>query len=579
MPTLLRFTRRYMLPYLPSYAAGTLALIATSWLSVTVPFEVAAGVDAITAGAPGEVIQAHAWRIAAMGVAIIVIRTLSRVLYFTPGRQIEADLKRDLFAIILRHQPVTLRGYAAGDLFSRLTNDINMVRVYAGFGTLTVANVVVAIVMAGGQMLRTAPDLAVWLLVPVAVAFAAVQLLVRRLFVLIRRMQVEVAAISEEVLASIRGMATIQAFVAEDAFQARFDGRNEAYQGTSIQRSQLRALLGPTLTLSTSINLFLLLAVGGPMAVEGHITVGELVAFATLANYLTSPLRQSSFLISVVQQARAAMERIEVLLDTPPVRPELPSPATPPAAAPAISIRGLTWAYPGSDQPALIDVDLDLPAGATLGVFGTTGAGKTTLLRLLTRLDNPPPGTIFIDGTDLLQLDLDAWRRVASFASQRPFLFSETLGDNLGLGDPARVPRAVRLGALGPDLERLPEGLGTLVGESGVRLSGGQRQRAALARALVRPHTVTLLDDVLSAVDHGTEHELIDRLEELRAEERTTTVLVSHRVSALQRCDQVIVLHDGRVIDRGTPAELLARDGPIRDAWLAQQAAETGGAP
>ncbi|HMV67813.1 MAG TPA: ABC transporter transmembrane domain-containing protein, partial [Myxococcota bacterium] len=411
MSTLLRFTRRYMLRYLPSYAAGTLALMATSWLSVTVPFEVAAGVDAITAGAPPAEVQTHALRIAAMGAAIIVIRTLSRVLYFTPGRRVEADVKHDLFLAIVRHQPATLRAHPTGDLFSRLSNDINMVRVYAGFGTLTIANVVIAVVMAGGQMLRMAPDLAVWLLVPIAVAFATVQLLVRRLFVLMRRAQVEIAAISDDVLASIRGMATIQVFVAEPAFQARFDARNEAFQRTSVERSIVRAGLGPTLSLSTSINLFLLLAVGGPMVTRGQLTVGELVAFATLANYLTGPLRQSSFLISVAQQAQAALERVDVLLDAPPVRPDLPAPVAPPPGPPALQIRGLTWSYPGAEHPALVDVDVDVPAGGTLGVFGTTGAGKSTLLRLLARLDNPPPGAICDDGVDILRVDLDAWRR------------------------------------------------------------------------------------------------------------------------------------------------------------------------
>jgi ATP-binding cassette subfamily B multidrug efflux pump len=574
MGAFVRFCRRYMLPHWPSWLGGTVALAATSWLSVSVPMEVARGVDAIARHADPGIIQQSALRTAAMGLAIILIRTLSRVLYFTPGRHVEAAIKRDLYSAILRHQPSTLRTYTTGDLFSRLSNDVNMIRVGAGFGTLTIANVVVSIIFAGGQMARTAPSLAAWLLLPVGLAFLIVQLLIRRLFVLIKRMQAEAGAISEELLQTIQAMPTIQGFAVEDVFQRRFDDRNLAYQATNVERAQIRAALAPTLTLSASVSLFFLLWIGGPMAARGEMTVGELVAFAALVNLIMSPLRQSSFLVSVVQQARAGLERIDLLLYAEPDRPDLPNPVAVPDRAPHIRVEHLTWSYPGADKPALHDINLDLPAGATIGLFGATGSGKSTLLRLLARLDNPPPDTILVDGVDVRRLDLDGWRRLTATVSQRPFLFSEPLRENLTLGAPDRLEQALTLGSLRTDLLRMPDGPDTLVGESGVRLSGGQRQRTALARALVRPHHVALLDDVLSAVDHATEREILGHL---RAKgTAATTVMVAHRPSALNHCDRVYVLEGGRVVDQGTPAELLERPGAFQEAWHATTRQDDG---
>jgi ATP-binding cassette subfamily B protein len=283
-------------------------------------------------------------------------------------------------------------------------------------------------------------------------------------------------------------------------------------------------------------------------------------------------------LVSVMQQCQASWERIDGVLAAPPLRPDLPSPAPAPTAAPGIVARHLTFTWPGASQPALSDVSFTLQPGATLGVFGATGSGKSTLLRLLARLEDPPPGALLIDGVCVRTLDLDAWRRALSLVPQRPFLFSESLADNLLLGDdaPGRLDRALALGALAPDVARLPEGTATVVGESGVRLSGGQRQRAALARGLLRPHLVVLLDDVLSAVDHATEAELIERLREEAAGGRVTTVLVSHRVSALLHTDHVIVLDQGRVVDQGAPHALLQRPGPLQDAWRQQRPEEVG---
>jgi ATP-binding cassette subfamily B multidrug efflux pump len=244
---------------------------------------------------------------------------------------------------------------------------------------------------------------------------------------------------------------------------------------------------------------------------------------------------------------------------------------------PALSLRGLSFAYPGSDdRPVLQDVSVELPAGAMIGLFGRTGSGKSTLLSLIARLFNPPRGTLFVDGRDILDLDLESWRRCIAMAPQRPFLFSDTIATNIALSgspDEEAVAESVRLAAMDGDVRNLPDGLETTVGERGIMLSGGQRQRVALARGLHRQADLLILDDVLSAVDHTTESRLIATLAEFAHRPQAPTVMIaSHRLSALRRTDLVLVLDQGRLVDQGTHAELIERPGLYRDTWHAQKA-------
>ncbi len=576
MTIVLRFARRYMTPYWLWFVGGTLCLLGTNWLSVTIPMVLAEAIDALREGGDAtRIVGRNALIIAGMGALIIVVRTASRVLFFTPGRLIEATVKEDLFARLLRQQPSFLQRWPTGDLLSRASSDVNYLRLIAGFGALTAINMVAAVAFTLVQMVRISPMLTLWMLAPIAVGLAFTQLFIRRMFSLVHKMQDELAALSDHVLSTYQGVATVHSFVAERAFLQRFDAQNEAYNQTSKRRAEMRAAIAPTLGLAASVNVFLLLFVGGPMAIRGTISVGELVAFTTLVAFLTGPLRGVSFLLSVVKQGQAALERIEAVMAPEPERPDLPTPLPAPEDPPTISLRGLSFSYPDApDAEVLHDVSIDIPAGTTLGLLGATGSGKSTLLRCVARLFNPPPGTVLVDGVDLRDIDLDDWRRRLAFVPQRAFLFSESLRDNVLLGAPddGRLERVLGLAAMDVDVAALPNGADTLVGESGVMLSGGQRQRAALARGLVRQHVVLVLDDVLSAVDHETEHQLIAALRD--AGVTPTTLLVSHRISALQHAEQIAVLDAGRLVQRGTHAELVAVPGLYRDTWERQREGE-----
>jgi ATP-binding cassette subfamily B protein len=575
-----RLFRHYAWPHRWSYAAGFLFLALTNWLTVEIPVRIGAAIDTLDADPAPHVIA-----IGLMGAAIIVVRTLSRVLIFNPGRDVEYALRRDLFGRLMRLQPSFYAGRRTGDIVSRASDDMTFARVLVGFGVMQAVNVTLALGMTGWKMLSLSWRLTLATVVPIVVGVLVVRVAIRAVFRLHQEAQQELGAVSDHVLDSFQGIATIQGFVAEPRFIDRFSGRIDTLFGTRMKQALLSSFAFPALSLAGNIAVFVVLFVGGPMAIEGELSVGDVAAFVTLLGILLPPLRSMGWMLSVLSRGRASVERIFELLEAPLDRPEGDTPAPlPPAGGPAFTVQGLSFAYPDApEEPVLRDVSFSVPAGAVVGVFGRTGSGKSTLIRLLARLFTPPRGSVLVgegeDRVDLVALDLDAWRGRLAVAPQRPFLFSDSIRDNVGLDDapPAeRIERAVSQAALTPDLAALSEGLETVVGERGIMLSGGQRQRVALARALYREQAdVVLLDDVLSAVDHETERALVDALSAVRgAAGRPTTFIVSHRLSAIRHADSILVLDEGRLVDQGSHEELQRRPGPYREAWIAQQPAE-----
>ncbi len=563
------FTRRYAAKYAHWYAAGFFALIATSWVATTIPLLVADAIDALATPQANEVPWKAVW-IALLGVFVILVRTASRVLFFTPGRLIEAELRADLFSRMLMQQPAFLRNYPPGDLISRATSDIGNLRLLAGFGILQFINTALTVGFVGVQMVRISPFLAALTSVPIVIAFLINHSFIRTLFVLIQRMQTETAAISDHVLSSYQGLATVQSFNANGAFLEEFDRKNLAYQASSVHRSGIRAIIGPILGLAASLSIIVLLWQGAPLAAQGKFSAGQFVAYLSLLGMLISPLRATSFLLSVAKQAQVGLQRLSEVMTPEPDRPDLPAPEPAPKSAPKLELRGISFAYPDAPEVEVLhDIHVAVEPGQTLGIIGPTGSGKSTLLRCIARLYNTPPGSIWVDNVDLRRIDLSEWRRQVSVVPQRTFLFSESLKENILLGAPddGRLEKMLALTTLDVDVQSLPDGVESPVGESGIMLSGGQRQRAAIARGLLKPHHVLLLDDVLSAVDHATEASLIATLRQ----QRPTTLIVAHRISAIQHAHRILVLEGGRVVDSGTHEELCSRPGFYQDTWHHQQ--------
>ncbi len=569
----LRFTRDFLGPLWPWYLAGAVAVLLTNLLSVRIPIELGHGLDALRAG-NADGVGSAAWHIAALGLLVIVVRSLSRVAFFTPGREAEFNVREAMFQKLLILQPDFYRSNTTGDLMSRATVDVTQARVVAGFATLQVINVLGAIGLGVTQMWWLSPTLTFAALIPVALGFLGVQFGLGRMMTLQRQAQANLGAFADHFLGTIQGVATVQAFCVEGPFVERLAERAGQVRATNLELARMRAVLFPLFTLGSGVSVFVLIWVGGPIALSGALSPGQLAAFLGMLGLMVGPLMALGFVVSVIQRGEASLERIYSVLDAPERRPERESGTQPlprPGRGPSIELRGLSFGYtPG--QLVLLDLNVTVPAGATIGIFGRTGSGKSTLLRVLARLEDPPPGTVWIDGVDVRTLDLDAWRQRFVLVPQTPFLFGETIAENVGFGaDKAEVERAVAAAALGPDLAAQPLGLQTVVGERGIVLSGGQRQRVALARGLLRPAELVMLDDVMSAVDHRTEQELIHTLRTASDSYASTRFMVSHRMSVLQQCDVVWVFEGGRLTAAGSHAELLNLPGLYHDAWVAQQ--------
>jgi ATP-binding cassette subfamily B protein len=581
----------YAWPHRVSFAAGFGMLAATNWLTVEIPVRVGNAIDLYAGGAdPVPTILL----VGMMGLAVILVRTLSRVWIFNPGRSAEYALRKDLFAHLMALRPQFYAGRSTGDIISRASSDITYARVLTGFGLMQSVNVTLALTFTAWKLISLSPGLTVWAVIPILVGMVVVRSAISRIFTLHQVAQEKLSTLSDHILGSFQGIATIQGFNAEPRFEARAAKLDHDLFQTRFTASALSSLAFPALTLAGSASVFALLYVGGPMAIRGDLSVGNLVAFQGLLLMLLSPLRSMGWMISVFQRGHVSLTRIFELIDAPVERPEGDEPyEIPTDTGPGFSVRDLRFAYPDApDKMVLSDVSIEIPGGSVVGLFGRTGSGKSTFIRMLTREYDPPPGTIHIQPTtdaapvDVTAVDLRAWRARLAVAPQRPFLFSDSIGENIELSarpqdlahegiepiHPARRDEAAHLAALSPDLEALPEGIETVVGERGIMLSGGQRQRAALARALYKKGDIIILDDVLSAVDHETEHHLVQALSSLRTDgQRPTTFIASHRLSALRQADLVLVFDEGRLIDQGSHSELVARPGPYRETWLAQR--------
>jgi ATP-binding cassette subfamily B protein len=532
---------------------------------------------AITGAVEGLPRQEVLWRcglVLALALGRAVLRYFSRTLVFNAAREIEYEMRNDFFEHLQRLPQSFYFRWHTGDLMSRCVNDLNSVRLMLGPGVLSIMQTPLMFLLTFALMFSMNAKLAALVLLPyplfvfVARGFGAA-MHSRSLAV-----QQGLARLSNHVQEGVSGIGVVKAYAMEASQAARFAEGNEELLRSHLRFVRVMAGMPAITGLLPAISMLIVLVVGGAEVAAGRMQVGAFFAFAMFIWELTFPTFIMGWVVALVQRGAAAMRRIDEVLSTRPSIADRPDVLPLAALRGEIEFRGLTFRYPGGDrEPALRDVWLRVPAGTSLGVVGRVGSGKTTLASVIPRLFEVEDGQLFLDGVDVNRIPLAVLRSGIAMVPQDSFLFSMTLEDNVAYGlaeaDPERVREACVRAQLGSDVAELPEGFATVVGERGVMLSGGQRQRAALARALALRPAILILDDTLSAVDAETEAAIQSGLAEVFRDR--TVVVVAHRISSVRDCDQIVVLADGRVAERGSHDELMAAGGSYAELALEQQ--------
>ena len=603
---------RPLLPYLKRYRRGltwgALCVLFTNAIAVQFPQILRHVFNDLNSGITRRTLFFYALAVVGVFLAKGVFQFLTRWVLIGISRDIEFDLRNDLFAHLERLSYSYYQRNRTGDIMARATNDLNAVRNLLGPAIMYSANTIVFTALAVAYMFKISPKLTMYAFLPLPVASIVIQYFGRRIHERFERIQAMFSDISARAQENFSGARVIRAYVQEQSEIAAFENANQEYIRRSLGLVRLMGMLWPTLELMLGIASVIVLWVGGRQVLMGKMNVGDFVAFTTYMAQLMWPVIALGWVINIFQRGTASLVRInEILTQQPEIADEITigssshrtigpsksqtqpqsdfdsgSPDDPISRSPDISgeveFRNLNFAYNGVS--ILKDISLRIPAGSSLAIVGPTGSGKTTLVNLIPRIYDAAPGAVLIDGRPIRQFPLDALRRQIGFVPQETFLFSDTIRDNIAYGiateasqkdgEPSleAIKAAAEAANIAQDIESFPEGYNTMVGERGITLSGGQKQRTAIARALLRSPRILILDDALSSVDTNTEDKILNHLRTIM--HGRTTIFISHRVSTVRNADAIAVLHQGRIVELGTHDELIARNGYYTDLYNKQ---------
>jgi ATP-binding cassette, subfamily B, multidrug efflux pump len=568
---LIRSIWPYLWKYRRAMALGMASLLLTDITRAGLPLAIRAGIDSLMKGFRISLVFEFAGLIVLLAVVRGIFQYWMRVILIGMSRDIEYDLRNDLFGHIVTLSQDFFAKYRTGDIMARATNDLNAVRMMLGPGIMYFTETFFTALFLIGIMAWVDWRLTLICLIPAPLVSIAVILFGRRIHDRFEVIQKMFSDISSRVQENLSGVRVIRAYAQETAEIHKFEILNQDYVAQNIRLAKLSAFFMPLLQALIGFGFLIVLVGGGYQLLAHRISLGSFVMFNTYMGMLIWPMIALGWVVNLMQRGTASWSRImEMMREKPSIaRPQLPA-AQPTHVRGELRLEEVEMKYPAGY--ALKDVTLEIPAGATVAIVGHTGSGKSTLVNLIPRLMDPTRGAVYLDGVDLRDLDPEWLRRQIGFVPQETFLFSATLAENIAWGvdraSDEEIERAAQLAGLAPDIASFPEGYGTIIGERGITLSGGQKQRVAIARAILRDPKILILDDALASVDTLTEERILSGLAEIMR--GRTTILISHRVSTVQNASQIFVIEHGEVAEQGTHAELIRSGGYYADLYQKQ---------
>jgi ATP-binding cassette subfamily B multidrug efflux pump len=564
---------RPLVPYLKRYrwgfVAGVFCILLSNGAWVLLPQVIRHAVDDLNAGVTSAKLLHFALQMLEVAAVRGVFLFLTRWIVIGISRDIEFDLRNDLFAHLETLSYSYYQRMRTGDIMARVTNDLNAVRMLLGPAIMYSANTFVFTAAALSFMWRISPKLTFYAFLPLPVVSIVIQYFGRRIHERFERIQAMFSDISARAQENFSGARVIRAYVQEEAEIASFETANQEYIARSLKLVRLMGMLWPTLELMLGLAVVIVLWIGGREVLAGRMKIGGFAAFNLYMMQLTFPVIALGWVVNIFQRGTASLIRLnEILQEQPEIKDE--AMAGDRRVEGEIEFRGLNFAYDG--KPVLHDLNLHIPAGSSMAIVGPTGSGKTTLVNLIPRIYDAAPGMVQVDGRPIREFSLASLRKNIGFVPQETFLFSDRIHENIALGvesaSDQEIHEAAEAANIAQDIESFPEQYQTMVGERGITLSGGQKQRTAIARALIRNPRILILDDALSSVDTHTEDKILNHLREVM--QGRTTIFISHRVSTVRNADRIAVLHEGRIVELGTHDELLALNGYYSDLYNKQ---------